>query len=78
MNINEFIGHIAAQFEEINTVNFMADTNFKKNEEYSSLTGMSIIAMVDEKYNVPLTGNELRGVNTIEELYILVHSKRIS
>lgn len=78
MELNEFIGQIAEQFEEIDTTHFNADTNFKNNDEYSSLTGMSIIAIVDEKYNVPLTGNELKGASTIENLFNLIKSKRIS
>jgi acyl carrier protein len=77
MEIHEFIGNLKEQFEEIDTSNFEAKTEFKFNDEYSSLTGMSIIAMVDEKYNVTLTGNDLRKASTIEELFFLVKSKRV-
>jgi acyl carrier protein len=76
MEISGFIENIKMQFEEIDTLNFDAKTKFKLNDEYSSLTGMSIIAMVDEKYKVVLTGNDLRGAETIEELFILVQSKK--
>lgn len=76
MEINEFIGNLKEQFEDLDTSGFTADTKFKLNDEYSSLTGMSIIAMVDEKYHITLTGNDLKGAGTIKELFNLVKSKR--
>jgi len=76
MEIQEFLGYLKEQFEDIDTSNFNAGTKFKYNDEYSSLTGMSIIAMVDEKYNITLTGNDLKEASTIEELFNQVKSKK--
>jgi acyl carrier protein len=78
MEIHEFIKHLKEQFEDIDTSKFEASTKFKLNDEYSSLTGMSIIAMVDEKFNISLTGNELKEAGTIEELFKIVKSKKKS
>jgi acyl carrier protein len=75
MEINDFIEHIKALFEEIDVSDFKADTNFRLNDEYSSLTGMAIIAMADEIYNSKISGNDLRSANTIEELFGIVKSK---
>lgn len=76
MDEKKFIVNIADQFEDIDTSNFEMMTNFRENDEYSSLVGMALIAMVDEKYNVTLTGEELRRAKTILELYNIVQAKK--
>ena len=76
MEINEFIVNLKEQFEDIDTSKFEGGTEFKLNDEYSSLTGMSLIGMVDEKYNITLTGDDLKEAKTIEELFHIVKSKR--
>lgn len=75
MALNKFIQNIADQFEDTDTSGFNADTRFRDIEDYSSLIGMSIIAMVGEKYKVTITGKELRSAVTIKELFNLVISK---
>ena len=42
-------------------------------EEWDSLTALSIIASVDEKYNKHLTGEELKNVNTVSDLVKLIN-----
>lgn len=76
MNINEFIEHFAEQFEETDASEFKAETNFHDLDEWSSLTALSIIAMVDEEYDVTLKGNDIQNSQTIEELYNLVISRK--
>ena len=54
---------------------FTAETRFRDIEEWSSLIGLSVIAMVDEEYDVTLKGDDIRNANTIEDLYNTVKSK---
>ncbi len=49
MDINEFITHFAEQFEETDTSSFSPATKFRELDEWSSLTALSVIAMVDEE-----------------------------
>lgn len=76
MDINEFIAHFAEQFDETDTAEFKADTEFHKLEEWSSLMALNIIAMVDEEYDVTLKGADIENSVTIEDLYNVVKSKR--
>lgn len=76
MELNEFIENFASQFDETDAKEFRADTNFKKLEEWSSLTALSIIAMVDEEYDIRIKGDEIRSIVTIEDLFNLVRSKK--
>lgn len=75
MEIKDFIANFAAQFDETEESVFTADTKFRELDEWSSLLALSIIAMVDEEYDVQLKGEEMRATNTIQELFDLVASK---
>ena len=74
MELNAFIEDFAAQFDETDASVFTADTQFRDIEEWSSLIGLSIIAMVDEEYDVTLKGDMLRKCNTVGELFEMVKS----
>lgn len=75
MELREFIQHFAEQFDETDTSVFTAGTRFRDIDEWSSLIGLSVIAMVDEEYDVTLKGDDIRNANTIEDLYNTVKSK---
>lgn len=75
MEINSFIEHFAEQFDETDASEFKAETVFKNLEEWSSLIALSIIAMVDEEYDVTLKGDDIRNASTIEDLFNTVKAK---
>lgn len=75
MEINDFIANFADQFENTEASEFTAGTKFRELDEWSSLLALSILAMVDEEYDVQLKGEEMRATNTIQELFDLVVSK---
>jgi acyl carrier protein len=75
MEIQEFIKNFSEIFEDIDTSNFSSNTDFRNNDEWSSLTVMVLIAMIDEKYNVQLKGEELKKAKSIQDLFELVESK---
>ena len=74
MNIDDFIQHFAEQFEETNADVFTPEMVFRDNDEWSSLIAMSVMAMVDEEYDVQLSANEMRQANTVKDLYDIVIS----
>ena len=75
MEIKNFIENFADQFEDTDASVFTAETNYRDLDEWSSLIALSILAMIDEEYDVQLKGEEMRATNTIQELYDLVASK---
>ena len=75
MEIKEFIEKVAEQFDDTDPAEITAVTEFKNLEEWSSLTALSIIAMVDEEYDVQLKGDDIKNANTIDDLYKVVESK---
>jgi len=76
MKIENFVINFAAQFDETDSTEFTSKTKFREIEEWSSLTALSIIAMVDEEYEVKLKGDDIRNSTTIEDLYNIVSSRK--
>ncbi len=75
MNLEEFINNFAEQFDDTDPSEIQANTAFHDLEEWSSLTGMSVIAMAKTIYGKSLTGSELRSCVTVEDLFNLLSSK---
>lgn len=74
MELNDFIQNFADQFDETEGIN--ATTVFHELEEYNSLTALSIIAMVDEEYDVTIKGDDMRSAVTVEDLFNIVKNKQ--
>ena len=75
MEIKEFIENFANQFDDTDASEIQAKTNFRELEEWSSLIALSIIAMVDEEYDVTLKGDDIKNATTVEDLFNTVKSK---
>lgn len=75
MELKEFVQMFAEQFDDTAADEFTPTTIFKDLEEWSSLTALSVIAMVDEEMEKRITGADIRLSNTIEDLFNLVKKK---
>jgi len=75
MELKEFVGNFVAQLDETDASTVAAETEFKQLDEWSSLVALSIIAMVDEEYDVTLKGDDIRNSTTITDLYEVVKSR---
>lgn len=75
MELNEFISNFADQFDDTDASEIQADTVFKELDEWSSLIALSVIAMVDEEYDVTIKGDDIRNSNTVEDLFNVVKAK---
>ena len=73
--LDEFVQLFAEQFEETEQDLFAPETEFRTLDEWSSLISLSIIAMVDEEFDVALKGADVGNADTIEDLYNIVISK---
>lgn len=75
MELNEFVANIADQFDDTDLSELTPDCKFHELEEWSSLTGMGVIAMVRTQYGKAITGKEIRECATIKDLFNLVNNK---
>ena len=63
------------QWDETEAEAFVPECEFHELEEWSSLIALSIIAMVDEEYDVALKGDDIKNAKTIQDLFNTVNSR---
>jgi len=76
MDIKKFIENFAEQFDETSVGQITSTTRFRDLDEWSSIIALSVIAMIDEEYDVVMKGDDMRAANTVEELFNIVKSKK--
>lgn len=74
-SLEEFVQLFAEQFDETDASEITAATVFHDLDEWSSLVGLSVIAMVDEEFDVALKGDDVKNSVTVEDLYNRVVAK---
>ena len=75
MELDKFIENFAEQFDDTDASEIQAETVFKELDEWSSLIALSVIAMVDEEYDITIKGDDIRNSETVEDLFNAVNSK---
>ena len=76
MEIQDFIQNFADQFEDLCINELTVYTVFKSLDEWTSLAALSVIAMIDDEYEVSINGNDIRNLETIGDLFELIKSKK--
>lgn len=74
-SFEEFVALFAEQFDDTDVNEFKAETRFRDIDEWSSIIGLSIIAMVDEEFEVALKADDMKKATTIRDLYDIVKEK---
>ena len=73
--LEEFVALFAEQFDFTDPSEITSETIFHELDEWSSLISLSVIAMVDEEFDVALKGDDVKNANTVEDLYNTVINK---
>lgn len=73
--LDEFVELFSEQFDETDASEITAQTVFHDLDEWSSLIGLSVIAMVDEEFDIALKGDDVKTSVTVEDLYKKVIEK---
>jgi len=73
--LEEFVALFAEQFDDTDSNKITATTVFHDLDEWSSIIGLGVIAMVDEEFEVALKGDDVKSSVTVEDLYnkVLAH-----
>ena len=74
-SLTKFVELFADLFDETDPTIIHAETVFRDLDEWSSLIGLSVIAMVDEEFDVALKGDDVKNSTTVEDLYNRVIAK---
>jgi acyl carrier protein len=76
MELQDFINNFAQQFEMTEPEEITATTVYRDLEEWDSLLSLSIIGMINNTYQVKVSGEEVKDQCTVEDLFNLVVSKK--
>jgi acyl carrier protein len=75
MELEDFIEKFAEQFDDTEASEIKPETVFRELDEWSSLIALSVIAMVDEEYEITIKGEDITNAKTVEDLFHAVESK---
>jgi len=71
---NKFLA-IIKEALEIDDRDIQLEDNFRDYEEWNSLAVLSMISALDDEYDLVLSSEELRKLNTLDDLYKEVSSR---
>ena len=69
MEIKDFVEKFAELFDDTDASEITPRTEFRELEEWGSLISMSVIAMFKTEFNKTISGKDIRGCKTVEDLY---------
>ena len=72
MDIQELIKHIENEFEDLQKGTLNPQTSIRDIEGWSSMHALLLIALVDNHYDVLLSGEELKNALTVQDLYTII------
>ena len=75
MDIKEFIEQFADQFYDTDISEIKAETVFKDLDEWSSMTGLAVLNLIEKEYGVMLSFDELTHAVTIQNLFETIEKK---
>ena len=73
--LDEFVALFAEQFDDTDASEIKSETSFRDLDEWSSIIGLGIIAMVDEEFEVALKADDMKKAVTVGDLYEIVKDK---
>ena len=76
MNTKNFIQNFIDQFDEESNVDVTEKTKFRELDGWSSIIALSVMAMIDEEYDVQIKADEMRSAETIEDLIKIIESNK--
>ena len=74
--LDEFVVLFAELFDDTDMSEIKTSTEFHELDEWSSLIGLSVIALADEEFDVALKGDDVKNAVTVEDLYNTIISKQ--
>lgn len=75
MEMNDFLKKFAEQLDEVSFEDLTPQTEFRKLDEWTSLTALIVITMIDEEYGITITGDDMVKSVTIADLYNIISSR---
>ncbi len=75
MELNKFVQNIASALEDESINELGINVKIEDIDGWDSFAIMSVIAMIDEEYNVIISGEQISKLDTLKQLFDLVKSE---
>lgn len=69
MELDEFLTKFKEQYLDAESIILNADDNFRDIDSYDSLTGMAILVMIKDNFNIDITDEDFKNLHTVREVY---------
>ena len=76
MEISDFIEKFASQFDNTDFKVLKSDTEFRQLDNWSSVTALLVISMINDEYEVIISGEDIVNSSTIQDLFDIVNTKK--
>ena len=76
MDLKKFIENFKDQFIDAEEITVEASTKFRDLGSWDSLTGMSILVMIKDEYDVEMKPADLRKCETVQDVFDYVTSSK--
>jgi acyl carrier protein len=76
MEINAFINHLTEEFEDLGVFELTPSTVLREIPGWNSMHILLLVAMIDFRYQVLLSGEHLKMVVSVNDLFELVKKKQ--
>jgi acyl carrier protein len=76
MNIHDLINYIETEFEEIENGTLVPKSSIRDIDGWSSMHALILIALIDNNYDILLTGEELKNALSIQDLYDVILKRK--
>lgn len=75
ITIEDFIGRIEDEFEELEKGILKPETDFRKGFDWTSVNALILFSMINIEYGITLTAEDLHKSKTVKDLYSIVVEK---
>ena len=76
MDINTFIKKFCDELEVEEAELINGETDFHEIDEWSSMSGMRVIAFIEMEYGVLLSAADIRSAATLSELFKIIKKRK--
>ncbi|MFM7566725.1 MAG: hypothetical protein ACKO4K_08260 [Flavobacteriales bacterium] len=75
MDLPDFINHLSEEFQDFQEISLTENTVLRNIEGWNSMHILLLVSMIDVKYNVLLSGEDLKSLGTVKELFEFVKAR---
>ena len=69
---NQFLDNFNEILDDEPNFKLELNSKFRDLDEWDSLTALSLIAMLDEKYKITVTGDQIKKLETLGDIFNLL------